>query len=281
MRTDQKLNESIRKQSAWSEKTHADAIADPINQSFSGEERNRFYYNQPGKRSPPLPPLPRTVGGEKASRGVRSIANRMGERVGVRGHSAANSLADTEKRNFRDQSMLSGLDSIADGRAFAIGDFNRDGRPDIALCNANAPVLQLFENQIEPQNNFVALKFEGAARNTPKTETTRHSCRDGYGASVKLTLDNGQTLLREFRCGEGFAAQNSDTMIIGIGDAQTVERIQVTWPSGKKQQVGPIASGELQTLTEMDDEKQTPSVPYAIKLPGLGQLKETLEQNEP
>ena len=216
MRTDQKLNESIRKQSAWSEKTHADAIADPINQSFSGEERNRFYRN--------------------------------------RHHN--------DRRDFRDQSMLSGLDSIADGRAFAIGDFNRDGRPDIALCNANAPVLQLFENQIEPQNNFVALKFEGAARNTPKTETTRHSCRDGYGASVKLTLDNGQTLLREFRCGEGFAAQNSDTMIIGIGDAKAVQQVEVTWPSGKSQQVGPIQSGDLQRLIEAEGSALTAPVGY-------------------
>ena len=161
--------------------------------------------------------------------------------------------------------MLSGLDSIADGRAFAILDFNHDGRPDIALCNANAPVLQLFENQIESENNFIALKFEGAARSESKAAT--QSCRDGYGATVKLKLDNGQTLLREFRCGEGFAAQNSDTMIIGIGDSQTVQQIEVTWPSGKTQQVGPIGTGELQMLTEAEDNQQLSPVRYAIDEP--------------
>jgi hypothetical protein len=205
VRTDKNLRNEIRDQPAWQEQTHAAAIEDPINQSFSGEELNRWFHNRPKQ-------------------------------------------SETGQRDLIEQSMLSGLDSIADGRAFAIGDFNRDGRPDIALCNANAPVLQLFENQIESDNNFVALRFEGAARSESKPDG--QSCRDGYGAVVRLTLDDGLSIVREFRCGEGFAAQNSDTLLIGIGEAKTVEEITVSWPSGTKQVLGPIESGLLQTVAE-------------------------------
>jgi hypothetical protein len=208
------LDPNICKQSAWSEQTHANAVEDPINQSFSGQERNRFYSNHPSNNG----------------------------------------------RDFREQSMLSGLDSIADGRGFAIGDFNHDGRPDLALCNANAPVLQLFENQIESENNFIALRFEGAAR--IEANAAECSCRDGYGAVVKLTLDNGQTLLREFRCGEGFAAQNSDTMLVGIGEARAVTQLEIEWPSGVKQMLGPIRGGELLVLNESESSNQSTPTRY-------------------
>ena len=48
----------------------------------------------------------------------------------------------------KDVSLISGLDSIADGRANAIWDFDRDGFQDIVLVNANNPLLQLFHNQL-------------------------------------------------------------------------------------------------------------------------------------
>ena len=214
MRTDKKLPASVRDQAAWEIRTDSAAADDPISQSFSGEERNRWYHNQ----------------------------------------------SNSKGRDLINQSILSGLDSISDGRSFAIGDFNRDGQPDIAICNANAPLLQLFENQIDSGNNFVALRFEGAARLGTKTGV--HSSRDGYGVVVQVTLDNDQTILREFRCGEGFAAQNSDTMIVGVGNLDSTKSIEITWPSGLSQKTGPIPHGSLITFKETANANEPNVVPY-------------------
>ena len=57
---------------------------------------------------------------------------------------------------FRDLSGVSGLDALADGRAFALTDYDRDGWQDVAAVNTNAPLLQLFHNDI-------------AARGAPET----------------------------------------------------------------------------------------------------------------
>ena len=214
MRTDDKLDAKIRNQDSWEAKTQASQLEDPINQSFSGEERNRWYHGR----------------------------------------------ANGNRRDMHEFSMLSGLDSISDGRAFAIADFNHDGRPDIALCNANAPHLQIFENQIDTGNNFVALRFEGAA--DVDSSASGRSCRDGYGAVVELTLDDGRILYREFRCGEGFAAQNSDTLMVGIGNAEKVKQLEVTWPSGTTRLHGSVPGGSLQILKEQNDQSEVVPIPY-------------------
>ena len=44
-------------------------------------------------------------------------------------------------KQFTDVSLISGLDNIADGRTFVYWDYDRDGWQDIALVNANSPLL--------------------------------------------------------------------------------------------------------------------------------------------
>ena len=44
--------------------------------------------------------------------------------------------------------------------------------------------------------------------------------------------------------GEGYAAQNSAVLIIGLGGAETADSVRVSWPSGKTSEIaGPIAAG--------------------------------------
>ena len=118
---------------------------------------------------------------------------------------------------FSDMSGISGLDNEADGRGFALLDYNRDGRQDIALVNANAPLFNLYRNAIADHGNVIAVRFVGSNQIAVAAQSKTN--RDGYGGWVILELPDGTTIKREHRCGEGFAAQNSATMLIGIGNA--------------------------------------------------------------
>jgi len=155
---------------------------------------------------------------------------------------------------FSDISGVSGLDDPADGRGFAILDYDRDGRLDIAIVNANAPWVELFHNQIgcrpgdSAGGRMIALRFVGG--NDRAQPSAEWSARDGFGATVTLDLGDGRFLRREHRAGEGFAAQNSATMLIGIGDLETVPSLTVRWPSGRQQTATDVRAGTLAIVHE-------------------------------
>ena len=136
--------------------------------------------------------------------------------------------------SFHDTSLISGADSIADGRCFALWDYDHDGFQDIALVNMNAPHIQLFRNQsaIGTNNHFVVLDLIGG--NSRQHPSTHWSTRDAVGA-VAIVHAGDKKIVREFRKGEGLSCQNSSTMIIGIGEATQADSIEIRWPSGKVQ----------------------------------------------
>jgi len=160
--------------------------------------------------------------------------------------------------SFQDVSGLSGLDTPQDGRTFAVWDFDRDGWQDIALLNINTPVVSLYRNQhgkLDPSDhsprNMVAFKFAGG--NHDSQTSTVFGPRDGYGARVLLKLGD-RTLVQQHRCGEGLAAQNSSTMFFGIGESETVDAVEVSWPSGATQTLNAVNAGSLVTVFENTDE---------------------------
>ncbi len=184
--------------------------------------------------------------------------------------------------SFEDVSGLSGLDHIGDSRAFVLFDYDRDGWQDIALVNANAPLLNLYHNEMgrllqttgDSPAGIVVVRFVGG--NSRSQPDSRFACRDGYGAVVSIELDT-RKLKREFRCGEGFAAQNSDTMIIGIGQNSHARRVAVRWPSGEIQSLDNVAEGTL--VTAFEDPVQSPDgsgfsmQPYRLRSPHMNHLR--------
>ena len=155
-------------------------------------------------------------------------------------------------KQFSDASLLSGLDHPGDGRSVVILDYDRDGWPDIASVNSNAPKLNLYRNRIgdraTPGRTFIALRFEGGGEGL--------SNRDGVGTKVWIEIGD-RTLLRETHCGEGFAAQNSTTLLVGLGNAKEITSLRARWPSGREQTHGKLPAGQVVTLVENPDEGET------------------------
>ncbi len=177
------------------------------------------------------------------------------------GHERNVLFLNREGRTFEDVSGICGADDPADGRAVALLDYDRDGWQDLVVVNANAPQVQLFRNEIAKTRfdtsagNVLALRLKGGNRSP--TAAPGLSNRDGIGARIEVVTADA-TLVREMRAGEGFAAQNSRTLLVGIGAADAVQKVRVRWPSGKLQESGRIAAGSLVTVREVPGEDGSP-----------------------
>ena len=163
-------------------------------------------------------------------------------------------------KQYMDISAVSGADDAADGRACGVLDYDRDGFNDVLVVNANGPFTRLWRNgfgEASPARErgaFVALRFVGSQRDGAAGSGKTN--RDGYGAKAFLGLADGRTLLREYRCGEGMAAQNSRTMVIGLGDPTGASSLRVVWPTGVAHETAGVASGSL--VTAYEDPAQSP-----------------------
>ena len=188
----------------------------------------------------------RTVVRHGRTDGAYNVGARLDAGASLSGYQRNRFFLNIEGRAFLDVSGLSAADSPADGRAFATLDFDRDGRIDLAVVNANEPLCELFANRSKA-GHILALRFVGG---NDRDEVSREwSVRDGYGVQVEVDV-GGKTLLREHRAGEGFSAQNSETLLVGLGVYQRADAVRVRWPSGRVQQAAEVAAGMLVTVYE-------------------------------
>ena len=152
---------------------------------------------------------------------------------------------------FADLSGVSGADDVADSRTWAALDYDQDGWTDIALVNANAPLLSLYRNTIGEikKSNHIKILLVGGADG--KDLGKGLSNKDGVGAVVEVI--SGDRLIKRVRkIGDGYAAQNSSTMTIGIGSELTAQSIKVRWPSGKiTMSQSPIKAGSMIVMKEI------------------------------
>ncbi len=154
-------------------------------------------------------------------------------------------------QTFADLSGVSGADDISDSRTWAALDYDRDGWTDIALVNANAPLMSLYRNRIGElkKSNHVKILLVGGADG--KVPGQGLSNRDGIGAVVEVMFGD-RSIKRVRRLGDGYAAQNSSTMTVGIGSEVTVQSIKVRWPSGKIAKRGsPVSAGSVIIMNEI------------------------------
>lgn len=152
---------------------------------------------------------------------------------------------------FADLSGVSGADDVADSRTWAALDYDQDGWTDIALVNANAPLLSLYRNTIGEikKSNHIKILLVGGADG--KDFGKGLSNKDGVGAVVEVI--SGDRLIKRVRkIGDGYAAQNSSTMTIGIGSELTAQSIKVRWPSGKvTMSQSPVKAGSMIVMKEI------------------------------
>jgi hypothetical protein len=152
---------------------------------------------------------------------------------------------------FKDEAARHGVDSIRDGRGIAVADFDNDGRLDLFVTNANAEPY-LYHNILPTGAHWVEFQLEGTRSN-----------RMAVGAQVRIT-NHGQTRLSFVNGGNGFGAQSTMRVHFGLAEATSIERVEVRWPSGLKQEFANLAADRIYKLVEGERENR-PMLFKAVK----------------
>jgi hypothetical protein len=140
-------------------------------------------------------------------------------------------------QTFRNDAARHGLDSVKDGRGIAIADFDNDGRLDIFAANANSDPF-LYRNTVPGGQHWVQFALEGTKSN-----------KAAVGAQVRLTA-GGSTRLAYISGGNSFAGQSTNRVHFGLGSVAKVDRIEVRWPTGVKEEFDNITADKLNRIVE-------------------------------
>jgi enediyne biosynthesis protein E4 len=128
------------------------------------------------------------------------------------------------------------------GRGLAYGDFDRDGDLDLLVTTNNGPAY-LYVN--ESQNKSIRFRLIGTKSN-----------RDAIGAVVRIFHD-GQTQTRMVKSGSSYLSQSELPVTFGLGKRPRVERLEIEWPSGEKEEFKQLDAGLSYEVTENKGIKAT------------------------
>ena len=111
-------------------------------------------------------------------------------------------------------------------RSSVIFDLDNDGDLDIVTNDCHSEPMVLLSNLTEKKKvNFLKVRLVG-----------KDSNHDGIGAQV--TVHTASMVITKNHDGQsGYLSQSSCDLYFGLGDDDAVDRIAISWPSGKKQEV--------------------------------------------
>jgi len=133
---------------------------------------------------------------------------------------------------FEERGFLDGLDLETNGRAVVAFDANGDGALDLYIRSIGAPEAIFFgSRKTDGTEHFLRVKLKGA----PGRDNS-----DGVGARLTATLPGGRRILLETGNASGYLSTGSPIAHFGLGKAERLENLNIRWPSGFAQDLGPI-----------------------------------------
>ena len=153
--------------------------------------------------------------------------------------------------HFEDVSKEWGLDHVGMSFSSVHADLDRDGDLDLVVVNLNEPAA-IYRNDSQ-EGNRLLVSLEGNKSN-PK----------GIGARVSV-IAGGKEQRRQNTPTRGYMSSHDTTLHFGLGDATTVDKLIIDWPSGIRQELAGLAANQHHTIAEPN--QTPPTRPTAIPLP--------------
>jgi enediyne biosynthesis protein E4 len=123
------------------------------------------------------------------------------------------------------------------GRGLAYGDFDRDGDLDILLTTNSGPAY-LYRNDQLAGNHSIRFHLIGTKSN-----------RDAIGGLVRIFYA-GVSQSQTVKTGSSYLSQSELPLTFGLGQGDKIERVQIEWPNGTKEEFKNLAAGRTYQCTE-------------------------------
>jgi enediyne biosynthesis protein E4 len=122
-------------------------------------------------------------------------------------------------------------------RGLAFADYDNDGTLK-ALVNSQNEPPSLLRMAGKSANHWIEIKLEGVKSN-----------RSAIGARVRV-IAGGMVQTDEVRSGGSYLSQNDLRLHFGLGAADKVDQVEITWPGGRKQAQGNLGADRIVTIRE-------------------------------
>ena len=132
------------------------------------------------------------------------------------------------------------------GRGLAMGDFDNDGDEDFLIVQNGGPPV-LLRNDGGNRNAWIGFELAGRA-----------SGKDAVGAVVTVTA-GGRRQVREKVGGASYLSVGDPRVLVGLGAAEKVEKVEIRWPSGAISTMENVAARRYYRVEEPESKKDPKS----------------------
>ncbi|HEV2399441.1 MAG TPA: CRTAC1 family protein [Candidatus Sulfotelmatobacter sp.] len=153
-------------------------------------------------------------------------------------------------RTFKDVADAAGLNDgkLKSRRGTAFGDINNDGNLDAVVFNVGQPP-SLFINETVNSNHRVLFRLIGTKSN-----------RAAIGARVAVTTE-AMTQIDEVRAGGSYNSTSDWRLHFGLASAAVMKKVQISWPSGTKQEFQDLDADKIYEIKEGEVPKAIATLP--------------------